>query len=324
MKEGRRQYNTMRFQNLHRRNYFEGWYYKHVSSDERCILCLIPGVSVSDGKTSPFLQAILAEKNGDDWTQTTDWLDIAEFHVQDEPFALRLEQNHFRRDGIGVDFAGDQIRVNGELQFCDSIPLPVTRWSPTVMGPFSYIPGMECIHSVISLSHSIQGSLQINGRAVDFTGGKGYIEKDWGSSFPKRYIWMQSNHFSGNTSLFFSWADVPFMAMHMQGYIAHLLYQGRHYRFATYTRGSCRVKIQGREAEIVLTNKECELRILASQTAGAELLAPHRGQMIHTIKEGLYGKLSFCLKNRRDSKTYCDQTETAGVELVMNKGKRND
>ncbi|QII81181.1 hypothetical protein G7057_00970 [Jeotgalibaca arthritidis] len=41
--------------------------------------------------------------------------------------------------------------------------------------------------------------------------GKGYIEKDWGRSFPKNYIWIQSNHFNDNQrSLFFSYAHIPY------------------------------------------------------------------------------------------------------------------
>ncbi|WP_243392439.1 MULTISPECIES: tocopherol cyclase family protein [unclassified Mesotoga] len=30
---------------------------------------------------------------------------------------------------------------------------------------------------------------------IDLTGGKGYIEKDWGRSLPDAWIWMQSNNF---------------------------------------------------------------------------------------------------------------------------------
>lgn len=51
----------------------------------------------------------------------------------------------------------------------------------------------------------VEGTVKVNDQEIDFTGGRGYIEKDWGSSFPKRYIWIQSNHFEEPTaSLFFS------------------------------------------------------------------------------------------------------------------------
>jgi hypothetical protein len=64
------------------------------------------------------------------------------------------------------------------------------------MGWYSYVPFMECYHGLISIDHKLQGSLQINGQEIDFTEGKGYAEKDWGTSFPEGYVWMQSNHFA--------------------------------------------------------------------------------------------------------------------------------
>ncbi len=45
------------------------------------------------------------------------------------------------------------------------------------------------------MDHSVSGELEFNGEPVDFSGGRGYIEKDWGSYFPEGYIWLQSNHF---------------------------------------------------------------------------------------------------------------------------------
>ena len=320
MSRNSRQYRSMPFHGLKRNGYFEGWYYKQVSSDEKTIICFIPGVSARDGTVSPFIQAILARRIGDDWEQTTDWLDVPAFQPREEPFSLRLGEAGFSRDGLSIVYPGERLRVEGELRFADMTAPPVSRWAPTIMGPFSYLPGMECIHGVISLTHTLSGCLRINGEAVDFTGGKGYIEKDWGSSFPKRYVWLQSNHFSTEGSLFFSWADIPALGTTFQGYIAHLYYAGEHHRFATYTRGTCALESTGREVSILLTRGDKRLRITASQTGSAELAAPHRGQMIHTIKEGLFGRLSFHLET--PGGTYSDQSSLAGIELVWEKGER--
>lgn len=29
---------------------------------------------------------------------------------------------------------------------------------------------------------------------MDFSGGRGYIEKDWGQSFPAAWVWLQINY----------------------------------------------------------------------------------------------------------------------------------
>lgn len=322
MKNSKQQTLTMRFHNLPRKGYFEGWFYKQVSPDEKTVLCFIPGVSVNNQKASPFIQVNLARKIGDAWQQTTDWADETIFHAQDEPFHLKAGSSAFSRDGLAAVFKGERLHITGQLEFAGLTPPPATRLMPTIMGPFSYLPGMECIHSVISLTHAVTGSVNINGESVDFSGGKGYIEKDWGSSFPKRYVWLQTNHFKREGSLFFSWADIPALGMSFPGYIAHLYYGGQHYRYATYTRGTCRIDFQDEGVDIVLTNRDSELKIKASRPLGGELIAPHLGEMRHAIKEGLYGDVSFCLKRKGQQGDICDQSEVVGVEIVLEKEER--
>lgn len=179
------------------------------------------------------------------------------------------------------------------MDFHNLTNLPGSHGAPTIMASFSYLSGMECIHRVISLTHTCSGSLRINGASMDFNGEQGYIQKDWGSSFPKSSVWLQSNHFSQEGSLFFSWAEIPALGTTFHGYIAHLYYAGEHHRFATYARGSCNLRQKGHEVEILMTKGDCRVQITAPQSGGVELVAPHRGQMIHTIKEGWFGLMSF-------------------------------
>ena len=54
------------------------------------------------------------------------------------------------------------------------------------MGPFSYLPLMECYHGILSMDHNISGSIDYNDQTIDFNEGRGYIEKDYGKSFSKR------------------------------------------------------------------------------------------------------------------------------------------
>lgn len=67
--------------------------------------------------------------------------------------------------------------------------------SPGVMGPFRFAPFMECYHGVLSLDHSVDGTLEVDGERISYEGGRGYTEKDWGRSFPSAWVWVQSNDF---------------------------------------------------------------------------------------------------------------------------------
>ena len=62
---------------------------------------------------------------------------------------------------------------------------PMTLFNPGAMGYLSYLSLLtECNHGVLSMDFRItSGSVKINDRIVDFSGGRGYIEKDWVSCY---------------------------------------------------------------------------------------------------------------------------------------------
>ncbi len=104
------------------------------------------------------------------------------------------------------------------------------------MGPYSFAPFMECYHGVLSFDHDMNGTLIMNGESVNFDGGRGYIEKDWGRAFPRAWVWGQSNHFDHpGTSITISVATIPWLRTSFRGFIIGLWHDRKLYRFATYT-----------------------------------------------------------------------------------------
>ena len=100
------------------------------------------------------------------------------------------------------------------------------------MGPFSYIPNMECNHAILCMKNKTSGVIHINNTQMNFNNGTGYIEKDWGYSFPKEYIWCQGNDFKeANASFMVSIANIPFKFFSFQGIICVLIANGKEYKF---------------------------------------------------------------------------------------------
>ena len=87
----------------------------------------------------------------------------------------------FSRQGCHIELPG----ISGEIAYG-----PFTFLCSDIMGPFRFFP-MECRHGVLSMSHSLQGSIIIDGHLHSFDHGLGYAEKDSGPSFPRSYLWMQ-------------------------------------------------------------------------------------------------------------------------------------
>jgi hypothetical protein len=155
------------------------------------------------------------------------------------------------------------------------------------MGPYSFVPFMECKHGILSLDHTVNGRLEVDGRETSFDGGRGYIEKDWGRAFPSGYVWTQSNHFERpGISLTASVARIPWLTGSFRGFLVGFLIDGELHRFTTYN-GTTIESLTRSETHLHLCvrNATHRLEIDARKTEGAVLHAPYGKQMIERVSE---------------------------------------
>lgn len=306
---------------LNKKHYFEGWYYKQVTADQKTSLSFIPGVSLNAGENHSFIQYILVQTDKNDKATTqTGYIpfSVDDFHYEDAPFQVNIGESTFTEKQLKVNLADHSRHFQGEIQLGDLYPIQTTRLQPNIMGIFGYIPKMECYHGVLSMKHNLSGHIRINDEKIDFNGGKGYIEKDWGTSFPKQYIWLHSNHFQNETaSLFFSVAHIPFHFTEFEGFICNLVVNDKEYRFATYNRSRCFIEdISSDDVKVSLENSQARLEIHAQVLEQGELIAPVRGDMQKTIKEGIAGIINIHLKDKKSGEIYEDLGQNSGVEIV--------
>ena len=135
---------------------------------------------------------------------------------------------------------------------------------------------------MFSMRHGVSGSLQLNGRLLDFNGGTGYTEGDRGNSFPKRYLWTQCSFPEG--SLMLSVADIPFAGGRFTGVIGFVYRNGREKRIATYL-GARPVQLQNGLAAV----RQGAYTLSAEFISGRDthLHAPVAGEMTRLIRESL-------------------------------------
>jgi hypothetical protein len=215
--------------------FFEGWYFKLIDASEQRRYAVIPGVFIGtdQGASHAFVQVL----DGTTGQATYHPYPLAEFRAAEDAFDVRVGLSQFSLERISLKIETAEQTVTGNVSFSGLTPWPVTLAAPGIMGWYAWVPRMECYHGVLSLDHEIRGSLKVDGSPIDFAGGRGYIEKDWGRSFPSGWVWMQTNHFEQTgTSLTGSIAMVPWLRGAFRGFIVGLWHQGVLYRFATYTR----------------------------------------------------------------------------------------
>ncbi|MDZ7796865.1 MAG: tocopherol cyclase family protein [Candidatus Marinimicrobia bacterium] len=202
----RRLYPSVFQGSLRRRSYFEGWYIKCLTDDLSSSVAFIPGISLS-GDRHAFIQ-VNTSAGKSEYIR----FPLSDFSFDPQVFDISIGNNRFSADGLFLDIERPGISLHGSLSFSDMHNFPSTFLSPGIMGWFSFIPFMECYHGVVSMCHRIGGYLNYNGQEYRFVRGTGYIEKDWGRSFPQSWVWMQANPFrNSDASFMLSIARIPWM-----------------------------------------------------------------------------------------------------------------
>ena len=303
------------------KSFFEGWYLKIVDQATQTPFAFIPGVFM--GKDPHAFIQVLDGRKGQSWYHR---FKLEEFRVSRETFDVHIGPNHFHRGGFTLDIDSENPaqKLKGEITFGQWRTWPVTTFSPGVMGPFGFIPVMECYHGILSLYHEVSGELNLDGRKLNYEGGRGYIEKDWGKGFPAAYVWTQSNHFAQDgVCLTASVAKIPWLGSYFRGFLVGLLHEGKLYRFMTYNGGKIEeLKVDNKHMEMTIRNRTHKLEILAEKTEGALLKAPYEGEMLERVAETMTSKVQVKLSERKSGRLiYEDTGKGACLEL---QGKLED
>lgn len=278
--------------------FFEGWYIKIVDATERHRYAIIPGISLSEGEGGPhsFIQVL----NGATGQTLYQRYPVEAFSASETELDVRVGPNHFTHRGMDIDLTSTDLPLKGTVLFSDSTPWPVSLLAPGIMGWYAWVPRMECYHGVLSFDHRLQGTLSQGGEALSFAGGRGYIEKDWGQSFPAGWVWMQTNHFEvPHVSLTASIARIPWIGASFTGFIVGLLWNGALYRFATYTGAHIRrLEINPQKVTWVIEDDLYRLKLVGRMAEAGNLKGPSNTDMGRPVPETLSAEVDVRLTAR--------------------------
>ncbi len=263
-----------------KKDYFKGWYFKCSSKNKT--IAFIPAFHSRNNNETASLQIITDENS---YNLSFPFLEYSE-----KPLYIRIGNNVFSENGIIINIKSDKLTVKGNLQFGKFSPIGYD-----IMGPFKYIPFMQCRHSVYSMRHQVNGNLTVNNQHINFQSGIGYMEGDCGTSFPNRYIWTQC--FFGNGSLMLSAADIPILGLNFTGIIGIIYLNGKEYRIATYL-GAKICEINSSSITVVQGSYKLNAKLIKNNAHS--LAAPDNGKMNRIIHESASCKAyyKFSYKNK--------------------------
>ena len=177
---------------------------------------------------------------------------------------------------------------------------------------------MECKHGIVSVNHDISGTITVNNETVKLDNGKGYIEKDWGTSFPEAWIWIQTNSFRDHNSSFnFSVAKIPWLGKFFIGFIAFLYFDKKFFLYSTYNNAEIKeISHTDKSLDITLENNNSILKVMVVRKTFGELRAPKAGDMSRRIKESIDSEVFLELYDKNNRLLYSDNSRRAGLEII--------
>ncbi len=315
-----KKYHPEAFQgNLKKKYYYEGWYNKIIDKNQDFVYAFIPTIAINKKTNSfhAFIQ-ILDGKTGN-----TNYVkyELAQFeNLAENDYDIRIGDNFFSSKGFKLNINQNKAKIKGSVEYLRPVLWPKTFFQPGVMGILTYFPFLETYHGIVSMNHSLKGSIDFNGKVINFNGGKGYLEKDWGTSFPKAYIWAQSNHFSSpELSFILSIALVPLFKIRIKGFFCVIWHKGTFYKFATYTGAKISLlETTSERIKIKIENRKLSLLILINKKniRFSKLKAPFLGAMSTEIFETMNSKIEIKLYDKKNNKLILEDTgKNAGLDL---------
>jgi hypothetical protein len=286
-----------------------------VVAEHGLAYAFIPGISYDPaGVGHAFLQVL------DGVAATSQYLryTVEEFRPARDRFYLELGPHRFATDRLLIDLP----ELKLDLHLTDIHPWPARPLAPGVMGWYGFVPRMQCYHGLVSFHHRLTGTIAVNGSTYGAEGGVGYTEKDWGSGFPRAWIWLQSNHLSGTdrpASLMASVASIPWLGSSFTGFLCTFLLEGELHLFTTWARARVRAMLPEDRQEVRLhfTNPTHQLTITGQPAPGGTLASPVSGAMTGKINESLRASLRVELR-RGDRVAYRGTASWAGLEVSEN------
>lgn len=298
-----------------RSNYFEGWYVKCTDTKNDLSLALIPGVS-HFSESQSFVQYNIHYK--DKAYSGMVRFDRDDFEVIPDPYSIIMPKFVLSEAGVKVSLSDEDNHIVMDLSFGPLLPLRQTVYMPSIMGPLEYLT-MPCAHDIVSMRHTVEGKINLNGEKIKVESGIGYMEKDRGSTFPSNYLWLQTNDFPENTqaSLSLAIATIDKKPLHLTGLIAVFHDGVKEHRFSTYLGSRFKVEVdedkKGYVVKVKGINKKLEVRV--NLLNEKELIAPMDSEMDFPIKESIKSSLSMTFKEKGKPEVTLS-SEHAAAELV--------
>lgn len=302
--------------------FFEGWYFKIVDRNNKYKLAFIPGIAFD--KKHNFSHSFIQIVDGYNIDYNYLFFHEDDFKFNNKNFKISIGINEFSLNNLKLNLTylnkttNKSKSIKGNLRFINTQKWPDNILNPGSMGFYNYLSFMECYSQVCLVNGSIEGAINIDGENVDFTGGSVYIEKNWGKSFPKSWIWIQSNNFKErDVSVTCSVGKVPFLVTNFTGFLIGVSIKNKFYKFTTMNLSKIKIKQSKNDVCLTAYNHKytLTLKTISHKDKFVLCMGPKNGHMTPLLNETINGTVHMILKDRKNNVIIYDGLgQSTGIE----------
>lgn len=283
----RRLYPTLLQGDITKCNYFEGWFQKIFVPELNTSIIIIYGFATGNelSKTG-FIQLFVP---GNDVIH----VDFPQHQItlSKRKHEVKLGPNYFSNYRIHIEHT--HIELDLEI-----IPQEKKILKQNSMGIFYLVPGLPCYHSVLQVNSSVNGNIKINNNLIQLTRASGYLEKNWGASFPEKYFWMHAQDPLNSTNqILYSQAELRWRNKTFIKHVGFIQLNGKSFDLRKIHRKQfvCNV-YNSNQLEISIVSVDLILYFDLDKANKTSFKGPNDGKMTNTIIHNL--NVPIQLKNR--------------------------
>jgi tocopherol cyclase len=259
---------------LRKKNYFEGWFQKIYSHEHRTSIFLIYGIATGHSSDKKgFIQLYIPN-------QEHLLLYFDEKDVDCSPYEHRVQfgENVISNERIFLKTADVHINLSVSKSQGNTL-------ARNTMGRYYFIPNLPCYHAVVDDAQKIYGEIHCKAASYQINGARGYLEKNWGTSFPKDYLWLHGFDPKHSTNqLLFSQAKIYWMGRTYTKHLGFLRYDETRINILRLRKSSIHVqKISDASQRIFISSPELTLEITVELACEIPLKAPVKGMLERSI-----------------------------------------
>ena len=297
---------TFSYQNKKQSNYFEGWYVRLSDVEKHINIAIIFAITKDKSHPHSFIQYYDGTKKEAFYYEFS----VDAFGYDETSHTITIGKSFFSLRQLYL--TTDDVTIEAKTE--EPMLLQPYKGHQSAMGYLENAP-LECFQEIIYLD--AKATFTIDGTSYH---GKAYMEKTYGTNFPNKWIWLQSNHSKQGSKLTFSVGMVPVLFFRVKGFFLIYHHNGKDHRFGSYNLAKITInQVSHNETTFTIKHRKTRIVITATTHKPVRLVGPRKnGTMDLDVFESLTATATMQVFHKQEL-VFEDQYTNVGLELMFDK-----